>query len=228
MAGSSRNASALGASRRRSAAGRTRSRRAGRSRVSSVWSASASSRSAQSPAWSTTSGSFSSVRAWAGTFETLRRPIVENGTGASKARNIGVRKLRRTLQVEAPPAVAVERPRVAGPAAAVHERREIRRHARAAEHRGSSRPETASRASRIASASSRRTFIRCRQTFVGIELARPRSSERLSSGRRSTVDDQPVHRLDRPAARDELGRPASRAARDGWAAAPWRRSRRST
>ena len=38
------------------------------------------------------------VNAWAGTFETFRRPIVENGTGASKARNIGFRKLRLTFK----------------------------------------------------------------------------------------------------------------------------------
>ena len=39
-----------------------------------------------------------SVSAWAGTFDTLRRPIVENGTGMSKARNMGSRKLRLTFR----------------------------------------------------------------------------------------------------------------------------------
>ena len=39
-----------------------------------------------------------SVSACAGTFDTLRRPMVENGTGTSKARNIGFRKLRLTFR----------------------------------------------------------------------------------------------------------------------------------
>ena len=84
--------------RRRSAAGRRRSRRAGRAARGPIGPDRPSTRSAQSRAWPTTMGSFMSVRAWAGTFDTLRRPMVENGTGMSKARNIGLRKLRRTFR----------------------------------------------------------------------------------------------------------------------------------
>ena len=54
-------------------------------------------RPAAAPARST-NGSLSSVRAWAGTFERWRRPIVVAGTGASNAVSIGGRKLRRTAR----------------------------------------------------------------------------------------------------------------------------------
>jgi hypothetical protein len=39
----------------------------------------------------------SKIKACAGTFDTVRRPTVENGSGVSNAKSIGDRKFRRTL-----------------------------------------------------------------------------------------------------------------------------------
>ena len=54
-----------------------------------------------------TRGSFMSVSAWAGTFDTLRRPIVENGTGMSNARNIGIEEIAPDIEIKASPARTV-------------------------------------------------------------------------------------------------------------------------
>ena len=43
-----------------------------------------------------TNGSFIRINAWAGTFETLRRPIVLKGTGVSNVSINGEMKFRRT------------------------------------------------------------------------------------------------------------------------------------
>ena len=72
-----------------------------------------STRSAQSRAWPTTSGSFISVSACAGTFDTLRRPMVENGTGSVEGQEHRIEEVAPDVQVEASPAVAVERARIA-------------------------------------------------------------------------------------------------------------------
>ena len=56
---------------------------------------SARTRLAQRSACPRTNGSFKRMSAWAGTLETVRRPIVENGDGVSKASIIGERKFRR-------------------------------------------------------------------------------------------------------------------------------------
>ena len=53
---------------------------------------------AQNRACSSTNGSFSRISAWAGTFDTFRRPTVVAGVGMSKANIIGERKLRRTAR----------------------------------------------------------------------------------------------------------------------------------
>ena len=81
-----------------------------------------------------------------------------NGGGQSKASSIGVEEVPADVEVDAPPAVAVERAAGRRPAAAVHERRQVDRDAAGRTVGRSSRPETARIASRIASASSRRTL----------------------------------------------------------------------
>ena len=104
--------------RRRAAEGRDdRAARAGLRRSAGLARSSASRRSAQSRAWSTTNGSFSRVRACAGTFETFRRPIVENGDGEVEGEEHRVEEVAADVEVEAAPAVAVERARAspAGP-----------------------------------------------------------------------------------------------------------------
>ena len=58
----------------------------------------ASTRAAQRRACWATNGSFIRINAWAGTFDTSRRPAVTSGGGMSKATSIGVRKFRRTLR----------------------------------------------------------------------------------------------------------------------------------
>ena len=67
-------------------------------RCSALRPGSASTRLAHSFACSTTKGSFIRISDWAGTFETVRRPTVENGAGVSKASSRGERKLRRTAR----------------------------------------------------------------------------------------------------------------------------------
>ena len=108
-----------------------------------------------------TSGSFIRVSAWAGTFETLRRPMRRERHRGVEGQEHRIEEVAPDVQVDAPPAVAVERARVPRAAAAVHERRQVDG-TLGPNIVGSSRPETASSASRIASASSRRTFMRCR------------------------------------------------------------------
>ena len=55
-----------------------------------------SARRAHSFVCSATNGSFIRINAWAGTLETLRRPIVLKGTGESNVNMNGDRKFRRT------------------------------------------------------------------------------------------------------------------------------------